>query len=371
MELKSKQTFIWNCLFAACIAAIIYLLFAYCIPLLAPFLFAFIITALITPLVNFLKAKLRISKKISAIFLVTLSYLILAGLLFLVGNGVYRWASNAGGWFQTTFVPGAYSVFTRLTDWLNQVDSDLIPFLARLRDGLISTIGSKVSSISANILSRVASILPSFLIGVIFSVVSTYFMATDTDRIRTYAATRQPEDLYRTLSAAYLSLKTTLGKYIRAYSLIFLITFAELTVGFLIAGISNFALVALLVAVFDILPVLGSSMILLPWSIILLLTGDYRRGGIMFAIYVVVIVVRQFIEPKIVGEHVGLHPLITVIAMYVGAKLFGGVGLLGFPICCAVLAQLSRAGFLDLLPKRREASADMSPAKEKQAKKTG
>jgi sporulation integral membrane protein YtvI len=179
-------------------------------------------------------------------------------------------------------------------------------------------------------------------------------MATDTDRIREFIATRQSEDTYKTLSAAYLSLKTTLGRYIRAYMLIMLIMFLELTLGFFVAGIKRFALYALLVAIFDILPILGSSMILLPWSLVLLLTGDIRRGAIMFVVYVIVVVVRQFIEPKIVGEHVGLHPLITLIAMYVGVKLFGGIGLFGLPMCCAVLVQLENAGFLNLFPKRRD-----------------
>lgn len=354
MNESVKKSFLINCLFAASIAGIIYLVFRFCIPLLAPFLFAFIVTALISPLIDLLNRKVRIPKKVSAIVLVTISYLVLAGILTLIGNGVYRWASNANGWFQTVFVPGVLKISKNLSVWLKGIDSGLVPYLQTMRDSLISTIGAKVSSVSAGILSSLAGSLPAFLIGVIFSVVATYFMATDTDRIKEFIATRQSEDTYKTLSAAYLSLKTTLGRYIRAYLLIMLIMFLELTLGLFIAGIKRFVLYALLVAIFDILPVLGSSMILLPWSLILLLTGDIKRGAIMFVVYVVVVVVRQFIEPKIVGEHVGLHPLITLIAMYVGAKLFGGIGLFGLPMCCAVLVQLEHAGFLNLFPKRRD-----------------
>lgn len=354
MNESGKKRFLINCAFAACIAGIIYLLFQYCIPLLAPFLFAFVVTALITPLIDLLNRKFRIPKKVSAIVLVTVSYLVLAGILILIGNGIYRWASNADGWFQTVFVPNVLAISKNLSGWIRGIDSDLVPYLQTVRDSLISTIGSKISAVSANILSGIAGSLPAFLISVIFAIVATYFMSTDTDRIRSFIATRQSEDTYKTLSAAYLSLKTTFGKYIRAYLLIMLIMFCELTLGFFIAGIRHFALYALLVAIFDILPVLGSSMITLPWSIILLLTGDIKRGVIMFFVYLVVVVVRQFIEPKIVGEHVGLHPLITLMAMYVGAKLFGGIGLFGLPMCCAVLVQLRNAGFLDLFPKKRD-----------------
>lgn len=355
MEESKQKKIIQTVLFAVCIGAIIYLTFRYALPILSPFLVAFVVTALITPLIDFLYDKLHIAKKLSAIVAVTISYLVLAGVLILVGVGVYRWAMNADGWFQTAFVPMVFDISSRIAKFVSEFNSDLVPFLSTARDGLISTIGSKVSTISADIVSRAAGALPGFLIRVLFAVVATYFMSTDVDRLRYFIATRQTEEMYSTVSAAFQSLKKTLGKYLRAYFLIFLITFGELTVGFLCAGIPNFALAALLVAVFDILPILGSSMILLPWSVILLLSGDYSRGAVMFTVYLVVVIVRQFIEPKIVGEHVGLHPLITLMAMYVGGKLFGGVGLLGFPITCAVLVQLQNAGFLHLFPQRRTA----------------
>ncbi len=361
MNDQGKKQLIQTVLYALCIGLIIYVIFEYALPILSPFLVAFLVTALISPLVDLLHRKARIPKKLSAIVLVTVSYMVLAGLLLLIGIGGYRWAMNADGWVQTVFVPGTFKVFSRLTEILNEFGAGFAPFLANVRDNLIATIGSKISSFSAELLSKVASGLPAFLIAIIFAVVATYFMATDTDRIKSFIATRQTESTYTKISAAYLSLKKTVGKYLRAYSLIFLITFAELTVGFLCAGIPNFALIALLVAVFDILPILGSSMILLPWSIILFLTGDYQRGTVMFVVYLVVVIVRQFIEPKIVGEHVGLHPLITLVAMYVGSKLFGGVGLFGFPICCAVIVQLQHAGFLNLFPQRREPVVQEEP----------
>ena len=127
----------------------------------------------------------------------------------------------------------------------------------------------------------------------------------------------------------------------------------------------NFALIALGIAVFDILPILGSSMIMLPWSIITLLRGNYQQGIILFIVYLVVVIVRQFIEPKIVGERVGLHPLVTLIAMYVGLKLFGGAAMLLLPITCAVLQQLELAGVTHLFPVRREPTDPPEPPRPK------
>lgn len=370
---RKKRQLIQNVLYIACIAAIIFVVFRYLIPILAPFLVALLVTALITPLVNYLHRKAHFPKKITAIVLVTVAYLMLAGIILLLGVGSYRWAMNADGWFQTVFVTTVTNVYARLSVLLDEVASGLIPYLDTARDSLISTIGAKVSTLSAEVLSGAASGLPGLLIRIIFAVVATYFMATDTDRILNYLAARMDAPLYEKISAGYRSLQGTLGKYLRAYSLIFLITFAELTVGFLAAGIHNFALIALLVAIFDILPILGSSMILLPWSLILLITEDYRRGAVMFVVYLIVVIVRQFIEPKIVGEHVGLHPLVTLMAMFVGSKLFGGVGLFGLPICCAVLVQLESAGILNVFPKRRELPIEDEPKRKnifsKRAKK--
>ena len=196
--------------------------------------------------------------------------------------------------------------------------------------------------------------MPSFVIKVIISIVATYFFALDYDNIRRAITSRMTETTYQKSSAAFRSLRSTVGQYLRAYSLIFLITFAELTVGLLCAGVKHFVLIALGIAIFDILPILGSSMIMLPWSIITLLRGNYQQGIILFIVYLVIVIARQFIEPKIVGERVGLHPLITLLAMYVGLKLFGGLGLFTLPITCAVLVQLEVAGVTHLFPVRRE-----------------
>ena len=354
MDDAKKRQLIQTVLYAACIAAIVYVVFRYALPVLAPFLVAFVITALITPLINLLHEKLRLPKKPIAIVLVTVSYLVLFGLILLVGRGVYNWAMNADGWFQTVFVPGVMQIYTRLTSFSGDGASGLVSYLASARDKLIDTIGAGASKVSAETLSGAAAALPGFLIRILFAVVATYFMATDADRILYWLGSRVSEPLAEKVSAGFRTIQKTLGRYIRAYSVIFLIMFAELCVGFFAARIENFVLAALFVAVFDILPILGSSMILLPWSLFLLLSGDYQRGAVMFVVYLIVVIVRQFIEPKIVGEHVGLHPLVTLIAMYVGSKLFGGVGLFGFPICCAVLVQLESAGVLNLFPKRRD-----------------
>ncbi len=339
---------------AVLMAAVIYVLFKYAIPLLLPFLISLLISALILPLVSLLHRKAHLNKKLTAAVLVTVSYLVIAGLLMLAGRWLYLSASSAVDWFNTRFVPDVNALLEKIDALMHDSDTSFMNWLYSMKDTLISSLQPKVVQFSTSVVTGLVSNVPAFVINVIISIVATYFFALDYDNIRRAVTSRMSEDLYQKSSAAFRSLCTTVGQYLRAYSLIFLITFLELTVGLLCAGVKHFVLIALGIAIFDILPILGSSMIMLPWSIITLLRGNYQQGIILFVVYLVIVVARQFIEPKIVGDRTGMHPLITLIAMYVGLKLFGGVGMFALPIACAVLMQLELAGVTHLFPVRRE-----------------
>jgi predicted PurR-regulated permease PerM len=111
-----------------------------------------------------------------------------------------------------------------------------------------------------------------------------------------------------------------------------------------ITGQQNVFLLALLIALLDILPIVGTGTVLLPWALISFITGDFASGICLLVIYAVITVIRQFIEPKIVGDQVGLHPVATLIAMIVGTRLFGAIGLFGLPISLAIIKDLNDHG---------------------------
>ena len=348
---------------AVLMAAVVYVLYKYAIPLLFPFLVSLLISAIVLPAVSFLNRKLHLNKRLTAAVLVTVAYLIIAGLLMLVGRVLYRSASSAVDWFNTRFVPDINALLLKIDQLVHDSDSALMGWLYSMKDTLITSLQPKVVQFSTSVVTGLVSNVPSFAIKVIISIVATYFFALDYDNICRAVTARMTEETYQKSSAAFRSLRSTVGQYARAYSLIFLITFAELTVGLLCAGVKHFVLIALGIAVFDILPILGSSMIMLPWSIITLLRGNYQQGIILFVVYLVIVIARQFIEPKIVGDRVGMHPLITLVAMYVGLKLFGGLGMFMLPMTCAVIMQLEVAGVTHLFPVRREPTEP--PAKTK------
>ena len=354
MNTETQKRYLTILATALLLAAVVYLLFKYVIPLLFPFLFSLLISAIVLPLVSFLHRKAHLNKKLTAAILVTVAYLILAGLLLLAGRVLYRSASSAVDWFNTRFVPDINDLLLKIDNLVHDSNSSVMSWLYSMKDTLITSLQPKVVQLSTTVVTGLVSNVPSFVVKVIISIVATYFFALDYDNIRRAVTSRMSEPLYQKASATFRSLRSTIGQYLRAYSLIFLITFAELTVGLLCAGVKHFVLIAFGIAVFDILPILGSSMIMLPWSIVTLLRGNYQQGIILFIVYLVIVIARQFIEPKIVGDRVGMHPLVTLISMYVGLKLFGGIGLFALPITCAVIMQLELAGVTHLFPVRRE-----------------
>lgn len=133
----------------------------------------------------------------------------------------------------------------------------------------------------------------------------------------------------------------TLFVCIRSYALIMSITFVELAVGLTLIGVKNSVLIAFVIAVFDILPVLGTGGIMIPWMVITAVMGNPRLAIGLLVVYLVITVIRNIIEPKIVGSQIGLHPVVTLVSMFAGAQLFGVLGLFGFPIGLSLLGYLN------------------------------
>ena len=125
-------------------------------------------------------------------------------------------------------------------------------------------------------------------------------------------------------------------------------TFGEIFAGLSIIGVKYSALLAALIAIFDILPVVGSGLVLVPWAIISLIIGNIGLGVGLFILWAIVCVVRQIIEPKIVGSNVGMHPFLTLFAMLAGNFIYGGIGILLLPITLALCQSLNSSGVVKL-----------------------
>lgn len=195
-------------------------------------------------------------------------------------------------------------------------------------------------------LSEFVTGIPALVVKVIVMVVASFYMTADYDRIMAAAGKYLPEKVKRTVRTVKEHGGNTLKAYLKSYFLLFLITFAELAAGLWLLRIPYAPLIALAIAVFDILPVLGTGGILLPWTAVLLVMGNYPMAAGILVLYIVIVIVRNTLEPKIVGKQVGLHPLVTLVAMFTGLQLGGLPGIILAPMGVVILVNMGKSGVI-------------------------
>lgn len=355
MKLEKRRQFIINFLYFAIILGIVIVLARYALGILTPFLIAFLISLLLKPAVAFFHKKLKIPRGVSGVALVVLFYALVGLLLIVIGVQLFSSAKQffmmLPSLYTDTFVPWMSNAFASLQEFAGHLDPDAAAAYNVVYSNITTSLGDAIINISKQVVSWVTSSTlkaPKFLLNILIMVISTIFFTVDFPKINAFVR-RQLSERWRTLlSNARVQLGRTLWNYLRSYAIILTITFGEIFLGLSIIGVNNAAGIAVAIAIFDILPVVGSGIILLPWTIYTLMSGNLTTGIGLAVLYVVVIVVRQIMEPKIVGDRVGLHPLVTLLAMVLGTYLFGGIGLLGLPITIALLHALNKEGAIHL-----------------------
>lgn len=333
-------------LFTLCVGGILLLTaLRYALPIVLPFAIAWGIALLIQKPSEALASRLSISKKLVSVLLLLL---LLTATVWLIGASVRRLllelqhllerllsqedTVNAVGnpidYFEmiTSKIPflrriGAGERFYGLREGFNQAVSDFLK-------NLLESLSSAVPSLAAGLLSA----LPTILLSIVITVIAGFYFCIDGEGIRTAITSLLPSGLRSRLPAWKSRVKQFSKGYLRAYLLLFLLTFSELFLGFCLLRIEYAFLLALLISFVDLLPVLGVGAVLVPWSILLLLQKDLRLGLGLLILFGAVTVIRQIMEPRLLGKSLGLHPLFTLFASYAGWKLFGVAGMLLGPI---------------------------------------
>lgn len=345
-----RRRFLINLLYWVAILAIVYLCFRYLLKLLMPFVIALFVAWLLRPICRWYRKKNLHGQFYTALVVATvlLFYLIIGGLLTLilinVGANIAQRLSGLPALYTQTIEPGLSGLYASAEELVSRFDPRLEAVVNRVMPEIISSVGSAVTSFSVTAVTRLTSLatsIPSALLNAAICIISTIFMATTFESIIRFLKKNLPEKVTETAGYVVKSFRNVIMKYGISYLIIMLMTFAEIAVGLLIIGKPHALLIAALIAVFDIFPIVGAGLILLPWTVITFIQGEVLQGVGMAILYVVVIIVRQIMEPRIVGRQVGLPPLVTLACMFVGTSLFGGVGLFGLPILAAILTNLN------------------------------
>lgn len=211
------------------------------------------------------------------------------------------------------------------------------PSLSSLLFELLGAVASRLPAY----LSDVLSALPQILFFGVLVLVSGVYFCLDRGRSERFLLSLCPDVLRVRLSGIYARCGCLLRRYLRAYLSLFALTLALLLFGFLLLGIENALLLALLISLADLLPVIGVGTVLLPWGGFLLLTGESARGLSLLVLYLVVSVTRQLAEPRILGRSLGLHPILTLLLSFAGLRLLGLWGLLLAPLAAILLQAIA------------------------------
>lgn len=379
-DVERKRKWIINVVYYLMLAVLGYFVYKYAFGVCFPIIFALLIAVILQKPKNFLVKKTFLKKgSASAICVFGLLFAIIA-IVVLIG---VRAAEEIKG-----FINYLITQFENVDAVVNTVESSILSFVGRLPEFISKTLNESITSLFTQLrefmagtnqelpetitgglsekfslswittpitgVISTASRIPSILIGILVTIICACFMTADYDRITSFVYYQFPKDKRKDLTRAKQLLKINLGKMGKAYALIMLVTFTEIFIGLTVLQLlgifqsSYIVLIAAATAVIDIVPVLGTGTVVIPWAAYSFIVGDYGMAIGLAIIYVVVTIIRQIVEPKLVAGQLGLPPFVTLAAMYLGLKIFGVLGVFVLPMLIIMLKLLNDEGIINL-----------------------
>ena len=347
--MEAKKRFIVNCMFYGIILLIVALVGKYILPIMTPFIIAFCVSGLMEFLTKRIIPRKEKLRRLLSLVLCGVLYAVVCVVVLLVGSRLISEAITF-----VTAIPGFVTnelmpLLNMGAEWLENtlipVDARLASMVDELASSMMKSLGSFVTNFSGKAivwLTSSATSIPGLIVQTVITVISTFFMVLDFSKVVAFLKKLVPAKQRGVMETGLQYTRSMVLIYIKSYSILFLLTFVELTIGFLILGISHAPLLAATIAVFDLMPILGTGGILLPWALVALILDNLKMAIGILLLYLVITFIRQTLEPKIVGKQIGLHPLATLIAMLLGLNLFGLVGLIGLPVLLSVITAMNR-----------------------------
>lgn len=320
-----------------------------------PFVIAWIIAAIAHPMVCWLENKIRIKKKFGSVLIIILVLAAVAGVLYLVGS--YLFSEIKGlivsfpEWYQQ-ITDGFQKIGDSFSGVLELLPKNIRDAVASLGVNLDATAGKIIEQISepaVDVTGRFVKSVPSALFGILIAFLAAYFFIADREEVITWAKKVTPKPISKRAGMVIDSLKHAVGGYFKAQLQIMCVIFVILLIGFLLMGQSYALLLALLIAFLDFLPIFGTGTVLWPWMIYKVLVGDYKMAIMMLVLYGVALVTHQLLQPKLIGDSVGLKPLPTLVFIYIGWKIGSLLGIILAVPVGMIIINLYEAGAFDYI----------------------
>ncbi|MCG0275024.1 MAG: sporulation integral membrane protein YtvI [Thermosediminibacteraceae bacterium] len=313
-----------------------------------PFAVGMVIALIIDPIVNFVESKFKVNRGITVILVLSAIFLAFGYLTVLALSRL------------TLELGELINILPNYTDYLNAVFSNISTFMFSVYDIIPKEVidyltknWGQVISYLTGFLSKFYTFLveklvliPTSLVFLIFAFLSSFFFAKDKDKIIKSVKSILPQCWYKKLENIQSELFISIIGLIKAQIILVLISTIVTIAGFYILNVNYALTLGIICGILDILPIIGPSLIFIPWAIVSFLLGNLKFSLSLLTLHLAVSGVRQILQAKVIGTHLGLDPLVALISIYVGIKIFGFLGLFIGPMVAVIVKAMLQSGFI-------------------------
>lgn len=333
----------------AVLAAVIYVFFKYLSGYFAPLILGYVLSLILSPAAKFLRKRLHFPKALAAI--ASLALMLLA--LVLLGNSLVSKLISEG----KAFIENSPELIESTTQTIRNLEQNVMSYIDILPESMRrnsdAVLGSTLDAVTGllgtgvkNGSVEIVKFLPNTLFVTLLGLICAYFLLIDRKKVEMFVLRQLPHSVRHNLNVAKKGVVSAIGGYVRAELTLMCIVAVICTIGLLILKSPYALLLGVLISFVDALPVFGSGAILWPWCLYSVLTGNYKTAIGIAIIDIVVIIVRQTLEPRILGNEIGLHPLATLMSIFIGLKIFGLFGFIIGPIILVTIKAMQDSGLL-------------------------
>lgn len=326
----------------------IWLTAKYLLPLISPFLLGTLLALAAEPMVRFLNRKVHVPRAISTAISVGMAFCFLTMVLLVLCAFVLRQLRGLSGILpdlENTARTSLTLLQTRLLDLISHAPRSVQPLLEENVHTLLSDGRTWLGKLTAWLLGLAGNLLshiPDSALGLGTAILSAFLISAKLPQIRRWLLRQLPRQRLRSLLETLQRMRRVLGRWLLAQCKLMGVTYGIVAAGLTLLRIPGGILWALLIALVDALPILGTGTVLVPWAVVCFLQGDTVRAMGILGIYISAALTRSMLEPKLIGKHLGLDPLVTLIALYIGYRLWGVGGMLLAPVLTVTVLQLRR-----------------------------
>ena len=312
-----------------------------------PFLIAFIIALMIEPEIKSLMKKTKMTRKTCSIIIFVIVFSIIIGCLVW---GIISLVSESTNLLQmlNLYIDRAYTQIQDAIGKMNITRVSVSKNVLNLTQDASKEMLLKVSKWLTGFLTKLIEIvtsIPTITIYIVITILALYFICTDRIYMLDFMEQHVPSKWLQKLGKHIREITINLGRYLKAQAILILVSFVISVIGLYIFKIVGMnvkypLLIALAIGFVDALPILGSGSVMVPWAVIEALNGDLKLGVAIIVLWIIMSLVRQVLEPKIVSGRIGIHPIFTLIAMYTGFKVIGVMGMILGPIALIIIKSI-------------------------------